>query len=66
MSICDVDISLIDSETGEVLVDTKLSDITFSAQTTTGYLSRWLACFVRGCCKGNNLSLVFNAKLKAF
>ena len=66
MNIYDVDISLIDTETGELLLDTKLSDITLSSESSTNYLSRWLACFVRGCCKGNNLSLEFNAKLKAF
>ena len=64
--VYDIDISLVDYDTGEVVYSTKITSFVPSSKSLGIYFHRWLDCFVRGLLKGNNLSIQFTATLKTF
>lgn len=66
MALHDVTIVLSDTDTGEVIYDTTLENISLSPPASVGYLSRWLGCFVRGCSQGRSLSIEFSNKITSF
>lgn len=58
--------NLVDVDTGEVLYVSKIPNFSPSSPAAGDFLSRWLACFLRGISRGYTLSLELSNKITVF
>ena len=62
----EVTCNLVDAETGEILYVSKISNFSPISPGASGYISRWLGCFIRGIGQGRSLSFELSNKITSF